>query len=269
MNANLGLLGSLRVLSGYRHRVMEGVIHDVRQRYVGSVFGSLWAVLFPLLHLCIYAGLYTLVFRIRVTGLTPMSYVLLVFSGMVPLMAFNEALTAATSSLSSHRNLLLNTVFPAELIPLRAALAAQSTSVVGLIATLCLGFAVQRTGWQALLLVPVFWALLLMFAMGIGWMFSLFSLVARDIQHGLGLVMMLLTVLSPFAYTPDMVPPSLKLILYMNPLSYFVLSFQQLICYGTWPDPVAAGGSIVLALTSFLVGFGVFRRAKHVFFDYA
>lgn len=269
MNFNLEIFRSLRILSGYRHRVLEGVVHDVRQRYIGSVFGSLWVILFPLLQLSIYAGLYSLIFKIRVPGLTEMGYVVLVFSGLVPLMAFNEALTAATSSLSSNKNLLLNTVFPAELIPLRAAIAAQATSLVGLIITLIVGFALGRTSWQAILLVPVFWVLLLMFAMGLGWMFSLFSLVARDIQHGLGLVTMLLFVLSPFAYTPEMVPAVMKPIIYLNPLSYFVLTFQQLICYGTWPDPIAAGGAVALSIGSFFTGLSVFQRAKYVFFDYA
>lgn len=269
MSDLFSIFRSMRVLSGYRHRVLEGVVHDVRQRYTGSVFGSLWAVLYPLLNLGIYAALYTVVFKVRPAGLTEWGYVVLVFSGLVPLMAFNEALTAATSSLSSNKNLLLNTVFPAELIPLRAAIAAQVTSLIGLIITLILGFVLGRTSWQAILLVPVFWVLLLMFAMGIGWMFSLFSLVARDIQHGLGLVIMLLFVLSPFAYTPEMVPTTLKLFVYMNPLSYFVLTFQQLICYGTWPDLVPATGAVLLGLGSFFVGFSVFQRAKYVFFDYA
>lgn len=269
MNSHLGVFRSLWVLSSYRHRVLEGVIHDVRQRYIGSVFGSLWAILFPLLQLSIYAGLYSFIFKVRPAGLTEMGYVVLVFSGLVPLMAFNEALTAATSSLSANKSLLLNTVFPAELIPLRAAVAAQATSLIGLIITLIVGFALGRTSWHAILLVPVFWILLLMFAMGLGWMFSLFSLVARDIQHGLGLIIMLLFVLSPFAYTPDMVPAAMKPLIYMNPLSYFVLTFQKLICYGTWPDGVAAGGAVILALVSFFGGFSVFQRAKYVFFDYA
>lgn len=269
MNAHLGIFRSLRVLAGYRRRVLEGILHDVRQRYTGSVFGSLWAVLYPLLNLGIYAALYTVVFKVRPAGLTEWGYVVLVFSGLVPLMAFNEALTAATSSLSANKNLLLNTVFPAELIPLRAALAAHVTSLVGLAITLVVGFSLGRTSATAALLIPVFWVLLLMFAMGIGWMLSLFSLVARDIQHGLGLITMLLFVLSPFAYTPEMVPATLKPLIYLNPLSYFVLTFQSIICYGTWPSPVAAGGAALLGVGSFLAGFSVFRRAKYVFFDYA
>lgn len=269
MNAHLGVFRSLWVLCGYRHRVLEGVIHDIRQRYIGSAFGSLWVFLYPILQLGMYAGLYSFIFRVRVSGLTEMGYVILVFSGLVPLMAFNEALNAATSSLSANKNLLLNTVFPAELIPVRAALSAHITSLIGLAITLIIGYGLGKTSWQAIVLAPFFWVLLLMFAIGIGWMFSLFSLVARDIQHGLGLVTMLLFMLSPFAYTPEMVPVALKPLIYLNPLSYFVLTFQQLICYGTWPDPIAAGGAVVLGITIFFIGFNVFQRAKYVFFDYA
>lgn len=266
---HLGVFQSLRVLAGYRARVMEGIVHDVRQRYIGSAFGSLWVVIFPILQLCIYAGLYTLIFKIRVPGLSEMGYVLLVFSGLVPLMAFNEALSSATTSLSSNKMLLLNTVFPAELIPVRAALAGHVTSIVGLTATLVLGYSLGNTGWQAALLVPVFWILLLMFAIGLGWIFSLFTLIARDVQHGLGLVIMLLFLMSPFAYTPDMVPKELRPLVYFNPLSYFVLVFQRLICYGTLPDLFDAAGAAILGLGSFFFGYSLFRRAKHVFFDYA
>jgi len=257
------------MLITYRSRLLEGIVHDVRQRYIGSALGSLWAVIFPLLQLGIYAGLYTFIFKVKVSGLSEFGYVILVFSGLVPLMAFNEALTAATSSLSANKNLLLNTVFPAELIPMRAALSAHVTSLIGLVITLILGFLLGSTSWQAVVLVPIFWILLLMFTMGLGWIFSLFSLVARDVQHGLGLLTMLLFVLSPFAYTPEMVPATLKPIIYLNPLSYFVLTFQKLICYGTFPDPVVAGGAAILGIGSFLIGFSVFQRAKYVFFDYA
>jgi len=269
MNTNKNIFRSLVVLSRYRNRVLEGVIHDVRQRYVGSVFGIAWAVLFPLLQLSIYATIYAVIFKIRPSGLTELGYVVLVFSGLVPLMAFNESLMAAVGSLSANKSLLLNTVFPAELIPLRAVVAAQIPGLSGLVITLVVGYSFGNTSWQAVVFVPIFWVLLMMFVMGIGWMLSLLTLVARDVQHGISLITMTLFFLSPFAYTPEMVPEAIKPLIYMNPLSYFVMTFQQLICYGALPGIVPATGAVILGLGSFLLGFSVFQRAKFVFFDYA
>jgi len=266
---NFNIFSEMRGLLRFRSRLIEGVKHDVKQQYTGSVMGIFWVMLFPLLQLGIYAMLYTVIFKVRPSGLTEYSYTLLVFSGLVPLLAFGQALVAASGSLSSNKQLLLNTVFPADLIPVRAALAAQIPLLFGLLVTVVLGYVLGRSSWQAIILVPFFWILLMMFTIGLGWMLSLLSLVIRDIQHALGLILMLVIVLSPFAYTPEMVPASLKFIIYLNPLSYFVLAFQQLIVYGSWPGLVSTLGSIGLSLSVFCLGFILFRRAKAVFFDYA
>ena len=269
MSAGIGLFRSAINLARYRNRLMEGMLLDLRQQYTGSILGTSWLFLFPLLQLSIFAGLYTMIFKVRPAGLTEWEYVLLVFSGLVPLLAFNAIMTSAAGSLTANKNLLLNTVFPAELIPLRSALSAQVPALAGLGMTLLLGVILGRTSWHAVLLVPVLWVLLVMFALGLGWLLSLLTLVAKDVQYALGLVLMLTTVLSPFAYTPDMVPEALKFILYLNPMSYFVLSFQQVIAYGIWPDLVPALGSLILGFGGFLLGYAIFLKAKFVFFDYA
>ena len=269
MRFGVELYRSIKKLLRYRRRLIEGVLLDVRQQYTGSILGVFWVLLFPLLQLGIFAGLYTVVFKVRPAGLTEWEYVLLVFSGLVPLLAFNAILTSSAGSLAANKNLLLNTVFPAELIPLRSALAAHVPGLAGLGITLLLGFALGRTSWQSTMLVPLLWLLLVMFAVGLGWILSLLTLVAKDIQHALGLVLMLMTVLSPFAYTPEMVPDALKFILYLNPLSYFVLSFQQVIVYGSLPDLLPVFGSLILGLGGFLMGYVLFLKVKFVFFDYA
>ena len=80
---------------------------------------------------------------------------------------------------------------------------------------------------------------------------------------------MLMTFLSPFAYTPDMVPGALKLLLYINPMTYFVRVFQDVICYGIHPDPIHLTGCFVLGVGCFYAGYSMFERTKHTFFDYA
>lgn len=258
-----------RLIFTYRHRLFEAVMHDIRLRYVGSVFGVLWAFIYPILQLSIYAVLYAFVLKVRPAGLDENGYMLLVFSGLVPLLAFNEAMMASMSSLVANKALLLNTVFPAELIPLRAALAAQVPGAIGLLVTATLAVVLGRTSWMALFVVPAVWFALVMFATGIGWALSLLTLVTKDITHGIGLVTMLLFILSPFAYTPEMVPGPLKLVLWLNPLSYFVLSFQRLLCYGEMPAAAVISGAAILGAGMFMVGFALFQRGKRVFFDYA
>lgn len=259
---------ALLILLKYRRRLYDGILQDVRQRYVGSGFGLAWAFIFPALQLTIYTIVYAFIFRVRPPGLDEMSYVLLVFSGLVPLLAFNEALIAATLSLVSSSSLLLNTVFPADLIPVRAALAAQCPTLIGLIITLIMGFVLGRSGFLTCLMVPLLWILLLMFIIGLGLFLSLITLVVRDIQHAISLVLMSLIILSPFAYTPEMVPSSLRIFVIINPLSYYVLSFQSVICFSKMPDWHLLIVVFFLSCSFFFGGLVFFRRVKNVFFDY-
>jgi lipopolysaccharide transport system permease protein len=201
--------------------------------------------------------------------MTQNEYIVMVFAGLIPLMAFNEALTAGAASLTSNRSLLTSTVFPPELIPVRALLAAQVPAMLGFALILVLTTLTGMATPAAFLFVPMLWLVLAVFAVGLCWILSLVSLVVRDVQQVLPLVMMALLILSPFAYTPEMVPGGLKVLVYLNPLSYFVFSFQALLAFGKLPQAwhlLAAAG---IALLAFGAGFAFFRKAKHVFFDYA
>lgn len=253
----------------FRGRLGEGILQDIKYRYAGSILGLAWSVLFPLIQLSIYATVYVFIFKVRPNGMKDYEYVVMVFAGLLPLLGFNEGVSAGASALVANKSLLLSTVFPAELIPVRALIASQIPSLIGFVIVLLAGIALgTATGW-ALVLAPVIWGLMLLFAGGIAWILSLLSLVMRDIQQVLPLLLMTLTILSPFAYTPTMVPASLKVFLYLNPLSYFVLSFQNLICFNSFPSWPILVAVVVVSLSVAAAGFSIFNRAKFVFFDYA
>ncbi|OHZ02492.1 hypothetical protein BC440_14360 [Thalassospira sp. MIT1004] len=251
-----------------RHLLFAAVNTSLRQRYAGSVLGLVWIVLGPLLLLSLYAAIYLVVFRVRPPDMEPGLYVLYIFSGLVPLINFSQGLMLATTSLSADKDILLNTVYPAELVPLREVVVSLVTLAIGIgiiaVATVFLG----QLFWTWLL-VPVVMALLAMFLTGIAWILSLANLVLKDIQQILTYVTILLLVASPIAYTPDMLPSSLAVLIYFNPLAYFVISFQSLIVLGMLPPwPILLGIS-VFGIGSFVLGAYVFSRAKTVFFDYA
>lgn len=265
----VGYLRALSVLWAFRQKLIEGVTQDVRYRYAGSLLGIAWSILFPVFQISIYAIVYVFIFRVRPAGMSQDEYILMVFSGLIPLMAFNESLNAGTISLSSNRNLLSSTVFPPELIPVRALLAAQVPAFLGFIVVSLCTLVAGIASPAALVIVPILWIAMVLFGVGLSWILSLVSLIVRDVQQILPLIMMGLMILSPFAYTPEMVPAALKPILYLNPLSYFVFCFQDLLSFGRLPNLSNFMAAVLLGLIFFVVGFAFFRRVKHVFFDYA
>ena len=224
--------------------------------------GLFWLALSPMLLMAFYSFVYLVVFRIRPTDMSEYEYVLYMLAGLIPFLGLSEALMFGTASLSFNKAILLNTVFPSELVPVRAVLVSQASTAVGLTLTVLVALFMGKLSWT-MLLVPLIWALQVM------WVLALVGLVFRDIQQSLTFVMMALMVVTPIAYTVDMVPRAVRAVVYLNPVSYFVFAFHDLIVFGRAPSVTTGAIMVALALLSYGVGFWIFQRAKKVFFDYA
>lgn len=241
---------------------------EVRTRYAGSVLGLLWMVVAPLLLMGIYAVIYLVIFNVRPADMSPELYVVYVLSGLLPFLGFSEALSTGSASLAMNRAILLSTVFPAELVPLRAVVSSQASTVVGMV--FCVGLALLvTTPAGAWLLLPFIWIAMLLFVSGIVLALSLASLLLKDIQQMLGYVTMVLLIASPIGYTPSMVPPRLQRWLLVNPLAHYINAIHDVLIFGQWPSQGTILAIMTLSVASFAFGFWIFGRSKRVFFDYA
>jgi homopolymeric O-antigen transport system permease protein len=240
---------------------------EVTSRYAGSIFGLGWAVLTPLMMLAIYAVVYLLIFRVRVPGLSSARYVLLIFSGLVPFLMTSEALSFGVVSVVANKAVLSNTVFPIDLAPVKAVLLSQITMIVGLVVILVASIGMRSLPWTIVFL-PVVWALHLLALTGLLWMLSLVNLVFRDLPNLINLLMMMIMILSPIAYTPDMVPAGLKPLLVLNPMAYFIVAYQSTVILGRLPSATNMLVVTTMSIGLFAAGGYFFARAKPVFIDY-
>jgi len=253
-----------------RHReiLLRTTAVEIKSIYAGSILGMFWVVLGPIFLLTVYGLIYAVIFRIRPVEMTVLEYVMYVFSGLVPFIAFATAMTSGATSLSANKQVLLNTVFPPELIPFRSVLVACVSLPVGLTILLLADLFLSELTWT-FALVPIVVFFQIMFLAGLSWILSLLTLLIRDIQQVLVYTTMMLLVLTPIAYLPSMVPGGLKILMYGNPLYYFVTSYQSLIILNQLPplDVVVVG--VLMSILIFVVGFRMNRNAKQAFFDYA
>jgi lipopolysaccharide transport system permease protein len=240
---------------------------EMRGRYAGSFLGVGWAVLAPVLILAIYAIVYLVIFKVQVPGLSPLGYVLYIFSGLVPYLATAEALALGVSSVVVNKSVLNNTVFPIDLAPAKAVLLSQATLTAGLGMTV-IGLAVAGLLHPTVLLVPFLCALMALGLIGVVWILSLLNVVFRDLQNLVTALLMMLLVVSPIAYTPSMVPASLRALLIFNPFAYYVIAYQNLLVLGHLPSRSNLAVIVVGSIGVFVLGGWFFARSKAVLIDY-
>lgn len=251
-----------------REIVWRTTLVEVRNMYAGSMLGLTWVFVGQLMVLCIYSFTFIYIYNIKPADMSVVEYAMYVFCGLISFLPFSGALTGGTLSFVSNRSVLLNTVFPAELIPHRAVLVASVGMPVGVVIIGLADLFFSQPSWT-ILLVPFVMVLQIMFVTGLVWILSLIALIMRDIQQILQYVVMMLSFVTPIAYTPAIVPKAVEAIIYFNPLSYFVITFQYLIILNRLPEPQILIPMVISSFIMFSLGYSMVRRAKGVFHDYA
>lgn len=262
------LLEPYRLFYVHRRVLWQSVRQTLRGRYAGSVLGLAWLLMGPAILLGLYTLLYTVVFRIKPINLSIEDYIFYIFAGLVPFIAFGQALGAGASALVTDRALLLNRVFPAELIPAREVLAAGAFIIFGGAIVVLLKLTIGGGPSWAWLFLPVIMLLFAMATMGLVWGFAIANLVVKDVQQVIGYLVIILLIASPIAYTPDMVPASLRALVYANPFAYYVQSFQTILVLGRLPQPEIIAGCVFFALLSFHGMFRAFSVGKRIIADH-
>ena len=258
---------SARLLMSHGGLLWRIAVTELRTRYAGSLLGLGWVVLGPLSILGTHATVYMFIFRLQLAGMTRFENALYIFAGLIPFLMTAEALSVGVGSIVANKSVLNNTVFPIDLVPAKAVLLSQGTMTVGLCLLLPGIVLTDRLAWTVLL-VPLVWALHAFALLGLIWILSMLHVVIRDLQNLIAVLLLMLLVASPIAYTPDMVPSSLKAIVIVNPFAYFVIAYQQLLILGQWPSlqHMTVLGFVSLGL--FLLGSSFFARAKRVMIEY-
>jgi lipopolysaccharide transport system permease protein len=130
------------------------------------------------------------------------------------------------------------------------------------------GAALTGHAHPTLAAVPIVWALMLIWLIGVDWILAMLNVAFRDLQNLIAVILMVLLVASPFAYTVAQLPPAVRLIVYLNPFAYFVVAFQDLIMLGRLPDAWHTAVLVLMSIGTFVLGSWFFSKAKTVLLDY-
>ena len=260
------MITPLTLIYRHRHTLYATTRNEIRARYVGSVLGAAWAVLYPFLFLMLYAAIYTFVFRVRLAGHTSFDYVLMIFAGLVPFIGFSEALSASTQAVVANKGLIKNTMFPIDLLPIKSVLAGSVSMVVGFLGLLIAYALAGETSPLHILIVPVL-ILQLIFSIGLAWIVSSLTVFFRDLATMMNVIIQFLMLVSPIGYTRDMIPKGLLPMVYPNPLFYIIEVYRQILFFHAVPWKLL-GVFALFSLVTFWLGFALFTRLKPVFGEY-
>ncbi|HIH2749479.1 MULTISPECIES: ABC transporter permease [Burkholderia] len=245
-------------LFAYRHVLYQLVTQQLLARYRRTIFGYLWTILNPLMMMTVSAVVFSHIFRLGLRD-----YAIFLFAATVPWNFFSGCVVQAGSSIVSNEGLIKKVYVPKLIFPISTAIGCLLDSLFGLVALFVIAFVVGARISPALFFLPISFAILYFFALGLALMLSVAMVYFRDLQHLIGVLMQALYFLTPIMYQPSAISPSLQNILRFNPLLYFVDLFRAPIYRSELPSLTVIGIALVAAIASFSIGLKLFRSYEN------
>lgn len=259
-------MSAIKTLYQHRRLLLATVRQGLKARTSGNVLGTVWLVLYPLLFLLMYAVVFAHILQVRLPGMGTADYVLTIFCGLVPFLAFSEAFGVGTPSLVANRGLLRNTLFPVELVVAKDVLVGHASMGLGML--MVWGACIYAGNFYLSHVVfPLIFLLQIAMALGLIWITATLTIFFRDLQQATPIIILFMMLVSPIAYTHDMVPEGLKPLLDINPLARLMFLYRAVLLDGQLPvvDFLIFAG---MALFVFFAGFAFITRLKPLFADY-
>ena len=247
----------------YKYLLLTLVNRDVTKKYRRSFLGVLWSLLNPMMMMLITAMVFSTLFRFEIHN-----YALYLLIGQVVFSFYAESTIFAMNSILENSALLKKIYVPKFLFPVARIL----SSCVNFIFTLPAIFIIMLVTGATIsintlfLVVPL--VLFLLFCSGVGMFLSACMVYFRDLGHLYGILMTALSYATPIFYPESIVPEQYRLLLFCNPVYYYVGMFRDVLYDGRLPSSELLLVCCCFSAVSVLIGFTVFSRVENRFINY-
>lgn len=232
-------MSRLRELWGYREILANLVRKELKVKYTASFLGAIWSLLNPVVFLAVFS------FVVVVLDNRVPDFPVFLLSGLLAWNLFSASLLSGSSAVIDNSNLVKKVAFPREILPLASVGVALVDFVLQTgVLLLYIVISGHGIGVQALVLYPLAFVTLMVFATATTLWTSAVNVRYRDVGHLLNLGLLVWFWITPIVYQAALVQNvlvsreiagvSLWNLYLVNPLASIVLGFQRAL-YG---DPM-------------------------------
>jgi lipopolysaccharide transport system permease protein len=262
-------LAPLRVGWHHRELILAVLRRELADRFSGSAFGWVWAVVGPLITLGIYTVTLTKAMQLPVAtahGNTS-TYALSTFVGLIVFGVFAELCSRAPLLMHEHAWFLKTSIFPSETLAWTAVLRALSYAGISFLVLLVFEVALDGIPPLSILLLPFIVAPLVMFLLGMVWFLAAIGAFTRDMSYLMITFIPLAMFATPVFYRVTDLPDPLRALAYANPLGTAIEMMRAAVLDGVSPPALAYCGFLVVSVAVCRGGYAVFERYKGILID--
>lgn len=253
------VIHEMRSLFRWSDLILVLALKDIKRRYKQKYLRSAWAVINPVFTLVVFTLIFSKVAKVSSEGVP---YPLFGFTALIPWYLFSSSLMSSANSLVTNSHLITRLKFPRIILPI-ASIGPNLLDFFISLPLLALLFVIYGAGFgiNVWFLIPILMIqLILMF--GLGFILAVGNAYLRDIQAALTIFIQGWLLISPVAYSMELVGRQHRLIYLMNPMAGILDSYRKVLLHNEMPNFFYLSVSLVMAIILFQIGYRLFRKLE-------
>ena len=240
---------------------------DLKQRYVGSYLGVLWAFIQPTITVCIFWFVFQVGFKSMPVDNFP--FVLWLVCGMFPWFFFGDAWNGATNAIISNSFLVKKVVFRVSLLPMIQIMSALVVNLffVGVLFLMFFLYGYMPSIYNLQVVYYLFAMICLVF--GLSLITSSLAVFSKDVSQFVAMLLQFGFWVTPIFWSLSLIPVQYAWIFKMNPMYYIVSGYRDSFIYHEWFWNLGYTniGFWLFTLTVAVVGVCIFKKLRIHFAD--
>jgi len=268
-----GFLNPFRIVSHfwqYRQLIVQLTRRELESRYKGSFIGIGWSLIHPLLMLCVYTFVFSVIFQVRwgmQANESRLDFALALFVGLISFTIFSEVVNSAPVLILSNVNYVKKVVFPLEILIVVRLFSTLVNALFALVVLLGGILIINHTLQWTVLLLPIVWLPLILLTLGCGFFLASFGVFVRDLNAAVTILTTMLFFLTPIFYPIHAVPEQFRIFSRLNPLALFVEEARGVLLWGILPDVRLFLIGLTVSVLVCIFGIIWFVKSKKAFAD--
>jgi homopolymeric O-antigen transport system permease protein len=238
------------------------VKRDFSLRYKRSTLGILWSLVLPLAQLLILIFIFQIVVPLHID-----SYPAFLFTALLPWTWFNTCLSSAGGLFNNNRDLVWQPNFkPVNLIIINM-LSNFLLFIIAMPILFILLVLYERPLTLSLIFLPSLMLIQGILIVGLDLIIATQNVFYRDVEHIIGIALMLLFYMTPVFYRSQSISESYRIVYILNPIAVLVENYRAILFYGTNPEWGSLLFTGIVSIVVCAIGYLIYSRQLHNVMD--
>jgi ABC-type polysaccharide/polyol phosphate export systems, permease component len=250
----------------WQYRELLGFLawRDIVIRYKQTTIGVLWAFIRPFLTMVIFTVIFG---RIAKLPSENVPYAVFSFTALLPWQFFSTAFAETAGSIVGNGHMISKIYFPRLILPLASVTVGIVDFLISFVILIGIMFWYRTPISPRAAALPLFFALCVVFTIGLGIVFASLYVRYRDMRHLIPFLTQFGMYVSPVIFSSTKIPAKWRLLYSLNPMVAVIDGFRWSLLGTTelYVPGIVAG--TVTSIVLLVVGLYYFKATERVFAD--